>query len=235
MQVDGTLVNSQQKLTPGVEAAVLRARAAGVPLIVATGKARGPWTPDVLPRLGAPMPGVFLQVRGWQLARPLQRTCARISTRPSPRSVCWQPPSNDEKPHPLPPLLPGQNNNDKRQKGLLICDAQGRTMRSRCLEEDVLLDCIRAARAFGVALTCYSDDAILCGATDEHTDRLLFYKEPTPEAVGDLERVVGKRPVQKVRACLRWWFASRRRAQRGQLVGRAAWENAPSLRSACKT
>jgi hypothetical protein len=30
-------------------------------LIVATGKARGPWTPGVLPRLGPPMPGVFLQ------------------------------------------------------------------------------------------------------------------------------------------------------------------------------
>jgi len=30
-------------------------------LIVATGKARGPWVPDVLPRLGTTLPGVFLQ------------------------------------------------------------------------------------------------------------------------------------------------------------------------------
>lgn len=30
-------------------------------LIVATGKARGPWVPDVLPRLGSSLPGVFLQ------------------------------------------------------------------------------------------------------------------------------------------------------------------------------
>jgi hypothetical protein len=30
-------------------------------LIVATGKARGPWVPEVLPRLGLTLPGVFLQ------------------------------------------------------------------------------------------------------------------------------------------------------------------------------
>lgn len=30
-------------------------------LIVATGKARGPWVPEVLPRLGTTLPGVFLQ------------------------------------------------------------------------------------------------------------------------------------------------------------------------------
>ncbi|GBF87560.1 haloacid dehalogenase-like hydrolase [Raphidocelis subcapitata] len=132
---DGTLLNSRQLLTPGVEAAVLRAHEAGVPLIVATGKARGPWAPEVLPRLGAPMPGVFLQ-------------------------------------------------------GLLITDAQGRTMLSRCLEEEVLLACIRLARAARVTLTAYSDDRILCDATDAHTERLLFYKEPPPEALGDLERVV---------------------------------------------
>jgi hypothetical protein len=42
-------------------------------LIVATGKARGPWVGEVVPRLGPPMPGVFIQgllvcdaqVSGW--------------------------------------------------------------------------------------------------------------------------------------------------------------------------
>jgi hypothetical protein len=29
--------------------------------VVATGKARGPWVRDVLPRIGSSMPGVFLQ------------------------------------------------------------------------------------------------------------------------------------------------------------------------------
>ncbi|KIZ03474.1 hypothetical protein MNEG_4483 [Monoraphidium neglectum] len=141
--VDGTLVNSKQQLTPGVEAAVQRAHAAGVPLIVATGKARGPWVPKVLPRLGPPMPGVFLQ-------------------------------------------------------GLLICDAEGRTLYSRCLEEDVLLACIRLARGAGITLTAYTDDRIMADALDEQTERLLFYQEPTPEAVGNLEGIVGKRDVQKV-------------------------------------
>ncbi|KAI8464194.1 MAG: HAD-like domain-containing protein [Monoraphidium minutum] len=141
--VDGTLVNSKQQLTRGVEDAVQRAHAAGVPLIVATGKARGPWVPKVLPRLGPPMPGVFLQ-------------------------------------------------------GLLICDAEGRTLYSRCLEEDVLLTCIRMAREARVTLTAYTDDRIMADGLDQHTDRLLFYQEPAPEAVGDLETVVGRRSIQKM-------------------------------------
>lgn len=61
----------------------------------------------------------------------------------------------------------------------------------------MLLACVRLARAAGVTLTAYSDDRIFCDATDAHTDRLLFYKEPPPEGVGDLERIVGKRGIQK--------------------------------------
>eukprot|EP00983_Pelagomonas_calceolata_P046818 1140346-Pelagomonas_calceolata.AAC.2 len=41
--VDGTLLNSKQELSPGVIEAVKAAAAVGVPLVVATGKARGPW------------------------------------------------------------------------------------------------------------------------------------------------------------------------------------------------
>jgi len=66
--VDGTLLDPRQKLSPRVAAAARAAATrAGVPLIVATGKARGPWAETVLPALyaaGAPaaaMPGVFLQ------------------------------------------------------------------------------------------------------------------------------------------------------------------------------
>eukprot|EP00197_Chlamydomonas_leiostraca_P005647 CAMPEP_0202870918 /NCGR_PEP_ID=MMETSP1391-20130828/17200_1 /ASSEMBLY_ACC=CAM_ASM_000867 /TAXON_ID=1034604 /ORGANISM="Chlamydomonas leiostraca, Strain SAG 11-49" /LENGTH=317 /DNA_ID=CAMNT_0049551593 /DNA_START=119 /DNA_END=1072 /DNA_ORIENTATION=- len=59
--VDGTLLNSKQELTPRVEAAVKAAAAAGVPLVVATGKARGPWVREVFPRIDMDMPGVFLQ------------------------------------------------------------------------------------------------------------------------------------------------------------------------------
>lgn len=59
--VDGTLLNSRQQLTPGVEAAVRAAADAGVPLVVATGKAIGPWTHRILPRLATTMPQIFLQ------------------------------------------------------------------------------------------------------------------------------------------------------------------------------
>ncbi|GAX84048.1 hypothetical protein CEUSTIGMA_g11472.t1 [Chlamydomonas eustigma] len=59
--VDGTLLNSRQQLTPAVEAAIKESAKTGVPLVVATGKARGPWTKEVFLRLGLNTPGVFLQ------------------------------------------------------------------------------------------------------------------------------------------------------------------------------
>lgn len=51
----------------------------------------------------------------------------------------------------------------------------------------------------GVTLTAYSSDRIFCERTDEHTDRLVWYKEPTPEAVGPLSSIVsGAAPIYKV-------------------------------------
>jgi len=74
----------------------------------------------------------------------------------------------------------------------------------------VARECIQLASRLGVTLTVYSDERILCAATDEHTDRLLFYREPTPEPVGALEAVVGVENIQKmifmapqVRGCMR--------------------------------
>ncbi|KAG2443542.1 hypothetical protein HXX76_001894 [Chlamydomonas incerta] len=144
--VDGTLLNSNQQLSPAVEAAVKQARTLGVLTCVATGKARGPWIADVLPRLQLDTPGVFMQ-------------------------------------------------------GLLVYDAQGQVLHERRLEEDVALDCIALAAGAGVTLTAYCGDRILCAATDAHTDRLNFYKEPPPEAVGELAAVVsggGGVPVHKM-------------------------------------
>lgn len=60
--VDGTLLNSNQELIPRVLRAVLAAVEVGVPVVVATGKARGPWAARVLPMLGPAVPGVFMQV-----------------------------------------------------------------------------------------------------------------------------------------------------------------------------
>ena len=60
--VDGTLLNPRQQLSPGNRRAVAAAAAAGVPLALATGKAMGPWCADVLPHLGSRLP----QVRWWE-------------------------------------------------------------------------------------------------------------------------------------------------------------------------
>ena len=59
--VDGTLLGSDQTLSASTEAAIARAAALGVPCVVATGKSRGPWARELLPRLGADAPGVFVQ------------------------------------------------------------------------------------------------------------------------------------------------------------------------------
>lgn len=75
--VDGTLLNEQQQLTPGVQAAAVAAAAAGVPLIVATGKAMGPWRDVVLPHIGSRMPQVSLLWGCWQATSPgtLSKRC----------------------------------------------------------------------------------------------------------------------------------------------------------------
>lgn len=40
--------------------------------------------------------------------------------------------------------------------------------------------------AAGLQLTAYcGPDRILCEATDQHSNRLIFYREPTPEGVGE--------------------------------------------------
>jgi hypothetical protein len=39
----------------------------------------------------------------------------------------------------------------------------------------------------------------LCAEPDKHTDRLIGYGEPVPEAMGSLLDVVGKVPINKVR------------------------------------
>lgn len=62
--VDGTLLNGQQQLTPGTRAALAAAAECGVPLVVATGKAMGPWRDDVLPHLGSRLPQVRAVARG---------------------------------------------------------------------------------------------------------------------------------------------------------------------------
>jgi hydroxymethylpyrimidine pyrophosphatase-like HAD family hydrolase len=123
--VDGTLLNSQQLLTPRVKAAITAAYDRGVLTIVATGKARGPWTADILPQL-PPGPGVFMQ-------------------------------------------------------GLLVCDVDGQVIYERALEDEIVQQCIAMAEQWDLTLTAYCGQRIFAAELDEHTNRLLFYAEPTPE------------------------------------------------------
>ena len=66
-------------------------------------------------------------------------------------------------------------------QGLRIHAADGSVMFEQVLEANVVELCIAFAKAHQLTLTAYCGDRILCEATDEHTDRLLFYKEPSPE------------------------------------------------------
>ncbi|KAH7622674.1 putative Endoribonuclease YBEY, chloroplastic [Nannochloris sp. 'desiccata'] len=141
--VDGTLLNSKQELTSKVELAVSAAAAAGVPLVVATGKALGPWTDRILPRLDTRMPQIFIQ-------------------------------------------------------GLLVRDYEEGIIYQRLLEEEILQEAIDFAEEHNLSLTAYCGDRIVCKTRDEHTDRLIFYGEPTPEGIGPLHSQIGVLPIMKV-------------------------------------
>jgi hydroxymethylpyrimidine pyrophosphatase-like HAD family hydrolase len=102
--------------------------------MVATGKARGPWIHDVIPKLPA-MPGVYMQ-------------------------------------------------------GLLIHEANGSIMHEKWLESDIVAECIDIAERHKLTLAAYCGERIVTESTNEHTDRLMFYREPTPEG------------APRVKACL---------------------------------
>jgi Cof subfamily protein (haloacid dehalogenase superfamily) len=58
--VDGTLLNHKQELTERTARAFQAAASLGIKVVVATGKAKGPWA-EILPRMGPPVAGVFTQ------------------------------------------------------------------------------------------------------------------------------------------------------------------------------
>lgn len=141
--VDGTLLDSSQNLSERTERAIHMATEQGVKVILATGKARGPWVGDILPRLGLSTPGVFMQ-------------------------------------------------------GLLIYGADGEVLYDRKMREDVALDVLNIAEANNMTAVAYCGEQILCDSANDHTDRLIGYGEPVPEAIGSLRRVVGKTPIHKI-------------------------------------
>lgn len=58
--VDGTLLNHKQELTERTARAFQTAASLGIKVVVATGKAKGPWA-EILPQMGPPVAGVFTQ------------------------------------------------------------------------------------------------------------------------------------------------------------------------------
>lgn len=61
--VDGTLFNSNHRLGPSTRDAVIDAMKLGIPVVMATGKSRGPWVKDLRESLG-------LKTNGWNLNGP---------------------------------------------------------------------------------------------------------------------------------------------------------------------
>lgn len=61
IDVDGTLLNSDHRLTARTKQVVQRASDAGVPVILATGRARLETTVDVIEELALTTPGIFVQ------------------------------------------------------------------------------------------------------------------------------------------------------------------------------
>ena len=62
LDADGTTLNPAHEMTAGVASAIDEARAAGLQVVIATGRARGgPWVEDVLEPMQLRTPGVFLQ------------------------------------------------------------------------------------------------------------------------------------------------------------------------------
>eukprot|EP00887_Chlorella_sp_A99_P001751 scaffold19.g1751.t1 len=83
-------------------------------------------------------------------------------------------------------------------QGLLVTDARGAVLHSRPLAPELIRDAIAFAAEHRLALTAYLGDRIVCERRDEQTDRLIFYKEPTPEAIGPLAPYVGELPIHKI-------------------------------------
>ena len=82
--------------------------------------------------------------------------------------------------------------------GLIINGPEGDVVYQRSLDDDVIKNVIAAAEELNLSVLAYATDRILVPVANEHTDRLASYKEPVPEEVKDLRKVVGTLAVQKM-------------------------------------
>jgi len=71
-------------------------------------------------------------------------------------------------------------------QGLLVCDVHGKPVQQLTLSANVIAVMNAFAARRQIALVAYtSDDRIVCAKTDEHTDQIIPFNEPVPQAIGD--------------------------------------------------
>ena len=66
-------------------------------------------------------------------------------------------------------------------QGLALYNADGSILFEETLSPDIVEKCIEFAEDNHLTLTAYCGNRIVAERTDEHTERLIFYAEPTPE------------------------------------------------------
>jgi hydroxymethylpyrimidine pyrophosphatase-like HAD family hydrolase len=71
-------------------------------------------------------------------------------------------------------------------QGLLVCDVHGKPVQQLTLSANVIAVMNSFAARRQIALVAYtSDDRIVCAKTDEHTDQIIPFNEPVPQAIGN--------------------------------------------------
>lgn len=68
-------------------------------------------------------------------------------------------------------------------QGLLVHNEDGSILHEQWLEPEVVAECITIAEERNFTLAAYCGERIVTVSTNEHTDRLIFYQEPTPEGL----------------------------------------------------
>jgi hydroxymethylpyrimidine pyrophosphatase-like HAD family hydrolase len=66
-------------------------------------------------------------------------------------------------------------------QGLLVHNQDGSILYEKWLEHEIVQACIDIAEVNNLTLAAYCGERIVAAIADEHTDRLIFYREPTPE------------------------------------------------------
>jgi len=78
-------------------------------------------------------------------------------------------------------------------QGLLVCDKSGEPVQQLLLPAEVITEMNTFAAARAISLVAYTtDDQIVCSDTDEHTDKIIPFNEPVPEAIGEKMSVLAQ-------------------------------------------